>query len=59
MAHALDWVQAMLTWIIGVGKPLGIGLVLLAALLAIAGYFLTKAAWRVWLIRAWRRRQAR
>jgi uncharacterized protein (DUF2062 family) len=29
-------------------------------MLAIAGYFLTKAAWRIWLIRAWRRRgQAR
>ena len=49
----------MQTWMIGVGKPLGIGLVLLAALLAIAGYVLTKAAWRFWLIRAWRQRKAR
>ncbi len=59
LAHAIDWMQAMLTWMIGVGKPLGIGLVLLAALLAIAGYVLTKAAWRSWLIRAWRQRKAR
>ena len=44
---------------IGVGKPLAVGLVLLAATLALAGYMLTKAVWRVWLIRAWRRRQAR
>ncbi len=59
MAHAIDWMQAMLTWMIGVGKPLGIGLVLLAALLAVAGYVLTKAAWRFYLIRAWRQRKAR
>ena len=59
LAHAIDWIQAMLTWMIGVGKPLGIGLVLLAALLAIAGYVLTRAAWRLYLIRAWRGRQAR
>ncbi len=59
MAHAIDWMQAMLTWMIGIGKPLGIGLVLLAALLAVAGYVLTKAAWRFYLIRAWRQRKAR
>jgi hypothetical protein len=56
MTHFIAWTQAMQTWMIGVGKPLGIGLVLLAIMLAVAGYFLTKAAWRIWLIRAWRRR---
>ena len=59
MTQFVEWTQAMQTWMIGVGKPLGIGLVLLAATLAVTGYFLTKAAWRFWLIRAWRRRQAR
>ena len=59
VAPQFEWMQAMLAWMIGVGKPLGIGLVLLAALLAIAGYVLTRAAWRLYLIRAWRRRQAR
>ncbi len=59
MTRFIEWTQAMQTWMIGVGKPLGIGLVLLAALLAIAGYVLTKAAWRFWLIRAWRQRKAR
>lgn len=59
MTRLIEWTQAMLTWMIGVGKPLGIGLVLLAALLAFAGYVLTKAAWRFWLIRAWRQRKAR
>ena len=59
MTRFIEWTQAMQTWMIGVGKPLGIGLVLLATLLAVAGYVLTKAAWRFWLIRAWRQRQAR
>ena len=59
MTRFVAWTEAMQTWMIGVGKPLGIGLVLLAITLAVAGYFLTKAVWRAWLIRAWRRRQAR
>ena len=59
MTRFIEWTQAMQQWMIGVGKPLGIGLVLLAGTLAVAGYFLTKAAWRIWLIRAWRQRKAR
>ena len=34
-------------------------LVLLAILLAIAGYILTKTIWRIHLIRAWRQRKRR
>jgi uncharacterized protein len=59
VTNFIAWTQAMQTWMIGVGKPLGIGLVLLALILAAAGYVLTKAVWRWYLIRAWRRRQAR
>jgi len=59
MTHFIAWTEAMQQWMIVVGKPLGIGLVLLAIMLAIAGYVLTKAAWRFYLIRAWRQRQAR
>jgi uncharacterized protein (DUF2062 family) len=59
MTHFIAWTHAMQTWMIGVGKPLGIGLVLLAVMLAIAGYVLTKAVWRFYLIRAWRQRKAR
>jgi hypothetical protein len=59
MGNLVAWTQAMLDWMIGVGKPLGIGLVLLALTLAAIGYVLTKAAWRWWLIRAWRRRAKR
>ena len=59
MTRFIEWTHAMQAWMIGVGKPLGIGLVLLASILAVAGYVLTKAAWRFWLIRAWRQRKAR
>ena len=46
-------------WMLSVAKPLGIGLVVLAAGLAVLGYFATKAAWRYYLIAAWRRRKFR
>jgi len=55
----IAWTEAMQTWMIGVGKPLGIGLVMLGILLAVAGYFLTKTVWRIWLIRAWHQRRAK
>ena len=55
----IQWTQAMLEWMLNVGKPLAIGLPTLAAGLAIIGYFATKAAWRFYLIKSWRQRQAR
>ncbi|MFN4326342.1 MAG: DUF2062 domain-containing protein [Azonexus sp.] len=51
------WTEAMRGWMLRVAEPLGIGLVLLASGLALAGYFATRAAWRIGLIAAWRRRQ--
>lgn len=54
--HLLEWTQAMAAWMAVVGRPLAIGLVLLAVGLALGGYFVVKAAWRVGLILAWRRR---
>jgi len=49
--------NAMQAWMLAAAKPLGIGLVLLASGLAIVGYVATQAAWRVYLIVAWRRRK--
>lgn len=57
MANFVGWTEGMQAWMIAAAKPLGIGLVALGVTLSIAGYFLTKAAWRVYLIAAWRRRQ--
>lgn len=57
ITHFVAWTEAMQHWMLEVAKPLGIGLFLLACCLAIAGYFATRAAWRIWLIAAWRRRR--
>lgn len=50
------WFGELGGWIVGLGKPLVVGLLLLATALALAGYFVVRAAWRVHLIRAWERR---
>lgn len=52
----VGWTEAMQAWMLTVAKPLGIGLLVLATGLAVIGYFATKAAWRFYLIAAWKRR---
>ena len=51
------WTSAMQGWMITAAKPLGIGLIVLACSLSVIGYLATKAAWRIYLIRSWRRRK--
>ncbi|MCX7169851.1 MAG: DUF2062 domain-containing protein, partial [Proteobacteria bacterium] len=58
-AGMLAWTGALIDWMIGLGKPLALGLVLLASALALAGYFVLRCCWRFYLVRAWRRRQLR
>jgi uncharacterized protein (DUF2062 family) len=53
----IGWTTAMEHWMLAVAKPLGVGLVLLATGLALLGYIATQAAWRIYLITAWRRRK--
>ena len=52
----LAWLEALLFWMTRMGKPLALGLLLLASLLAFAGYLIVRAAWRFHLVRAWRQR---
>lgn len=59
LLELLEWSRELSNWMLGVGKPFGLGLLLLAALLASAGYLLTRAAWRYHLLRQWRKRQRR
>jgi uncharacterized protein (DUF2062 family) len=57
-----EWVwslSAFWQWMLSLGKPLGIGLVALALTLAVLGYFITELAWRVYVVKAWRRRAVR
>ncbi|MEW6165451.1 MAG: DUF2062 domain-containing protein [Pseudomonadota bacterium] len=46
-------------WLRLLGKPLAVGVLLLASVFSVAGYFGVRFAWRLWLLRAWRSRKLR
>jgi len=52
-----EWIPAALDWLVGAGKPLLIGLPLLAIVLAVTGYFATDWIWRLYVRCAWQRRR--
>jgi uncharacterized protein len=54
-----EWIPAALDWLTSVGKPLIVGLPLLALLLAVAGYFLVSWAWQLHVRYAWYQRARR
>jgi uncharacterized protein (DUF2062 family) len=62
---AVNWSQlgtsteAYFAWLLALGKPLALGLLVLAAGLAIVGYIVVQLAWRTHTILAWRRRRAK
>ncbi len=51
-----EWLAALLAWMEQMGKPLAVGLVLLATTLAAAGWTVVRLAWRCHAAWAWRRR---
>ena len=51
-----QYASAMGEWIVGLGKPLGVGLVLLAFTLAAIGFVTVRVAWRVHVVASWRKR---
>lgn len=53
-----EWFAAMGRWMLELGQPLAVGLVILGSALALIGYAFVRAAWRIWLIRNWRQRSA-
>jgi hypothetical protein len=55
-AGVVDTARALADWMLGLGAPLGLGLVLLAATLAAAGWIAVRLAWRASAIGKWRRR---
>ena len=58
-AGLVAWVEELVRWTMALGKPLVLGLVLLACLLAAAGYVAVRVAWRYYLVWAWRKRRQR
>ncbi|QDQ25807.1 DUF2062 domain-containing protein [Chitinimonas arctica] len=58
-AHLGDTLSAWIAWGLSMGAPLAIGLVAMAALLAVAGYFLVQWGWRLHVLYALRIRRLR
>jgi uncharacterized protein (DUF2062 family) len=54
-----DWVRALADWALALGKPLAVGLVVLACALAALGWLAVQVGWRAWVIVQWRRRKRR
>lgn len=54
-----EWIPAAIEWLGSVGKPLAVGLPLLALLLAAIGYFTVDWTWRLSVRCAWARRKRR
>jgi uncharacterized protein (DUF2062 family) len=55
----MEWIPAVLHWLGGVGKPLLLGIPLLAIGLAIIGYCVTDWVWRLGVMWQWRQRKLR
>jgi uncharacterized protein len=51
-----EWLPAALDWLTSIGKPLLVGLPLLALLFSVTGYVTVRWAWRIYVLCAWRRR---
>lgn len=54
-----DGFTQLWSWLMALGKPLVIGLPLLALGLAIIGYFTVRLLWRLFVVLKWRRRHIR
>ncbi|MFO1323158.1 MAG: DUF2062 domain-containing protein [Burkholderiales bacterium] len=55
-AGVVEWMPALFHWMAQLGKPLAVGLVLLAVTLAAVGWAVVRLAWRCHAVWAWRRR---
>ena len=54
-----DSMAALGAWMMGLGKPLGVGLLALGLTLAGVGYAAVHVGWRIYVVAAWRKRQRR
>lgn len=58
-SHSFNSMQAMGRWMLGLGAPLAVGLLMLASILAAVGYVTVRGMWSVYLRRAWHARRRR
>jgi uncharacterized protein (DUF2062 family) len=54
-----EWIPTLVDWVVSLGKPLFVGIVLLALLLSIGGYGLVRGGWRLYTVYEWRKRAKR
>lgn len=57
--HWYSWVAELAGWLGQLGKPLFVGLIVLACGLAILGYVLVRLCWRIGVMLQWRKRKIR
>ena len=57
--HWLGWGSELVNWLMRLGKPLLIGLPLLAGGLAMIGYVVVRLTWRMAVVLKWRARKRR
>jgi hypothetical protein len=55
----LDFFPALFHWLLSLGPTFFIGLLLLASLLSVAGYFVVRGLWRLVAVIEWRKRRHR
>jgi uncharacterized protein (DUF2062 family) len=61
----MDWgnigasMEALGAWMMGLGKPLLVGIPALGLTLAVLGYFIVELMWRAYIVLAWRARKRR
>jgi uncharacterized protein len=58
-ANVGEWLHALADWALALGRPLAVGLLMLALGLAALGWSAVQILWRAWVIVQWRRRRRR
>ena len=53
----MEWIPALFHWLAAMGKPFLFGLFLLALILAVSGYLIVLAVWRVHVMLSWKKRR--
>jgi len=55
----VQWAADLAAWAGALGRPLVVGLIVLAASLSMVSYLAVRWGWRLWLIHQWRQRRLR
>ncbi len=56
--HLHDWFDPLWNWLLSLGKPILIGLPILAVCLALIGYVIVRLGWRLMVVWKWQHRKS-